>query len=60
MEFIKIIFIFVIRAVISFMFQLSKLILYKSMLRSEGKEPKIYKLGGNDWKKVKEKGSIVC
>ena len=29
--------------------------LVQKYVASEGKEPKIYKLGGNDWKKVKKK-----
>ena len=29
--------------------------LVQKYVGSEGKEPKIYKLGGNDWKKVKKK-----
>ena len=55
MGFIKIIFIFVIREVINLYVPVEQIDLVQKYVGSEGKEPKIYKLGGTDWKKVKKK-----
>ena len=52
---IKIIFIFVIKADDKLYVPVDQIDLVQKYVGSEGKEPKLYKLGGSEWKRVKEK-----